>query len=90
MLKQKKGQGLSITTIIIVIISLIVLVVIIAIFTGKMGNFSKGAEDAASCANTCKALNKGGGTPATAPTTTGGSYTCATGKGEPFGLCCCT
>ena len=53
---QKKGQGLSINIIIIVIISLIVLVVIIAIFTGKVGNFSKGVEETATCANTCKAL----------------------------------
>lgn len=58
MLKQKKGQGLSISTIIIVIICLIVLVVIIAIFTGKLGNFSKGVESTVTCANSCKAFGR--------------------------------
>ncbi len=58
MLKQKKGQGLSITTIILVIIGLIVLVVLIAIFTGRMGSFSKGVESTVTCANSCKAFGR--------------------------------
>ena len=37
---QKKGQGLSINTIIIAAIALIVLVVVVAIFTGRLGIFS--------------------------------------------------
>ena len=38
---NKRGQGLSITTIIVAAIALIVLVVLIAIFTGRLGFFSK-------------------------------------------------
>lgn len=45
---DKKGQGLSLTTIIIAAIALIVLVIIIAIFTGQLGGkFVPGLEDTA-------------------------------------------
>ena len=39
MFKNKKGQDLSISTIVIAAIAVVVLVVIIAIFTGQMGNW---------------------------------------------------
>jgi len=42
---MKKGQGLSLNTIIIAAIVLIVLIVLWAIFTGRMGVFSKGVSD---------------------------------------------
>jgi hypothetical protein len=42
---RKKGQGLSLNTIIIAAIVLIVLVVLWAIFTGRMGVFSQGITD---------------------------------------------
>lgn len=42
---MKKGQGLSLNTIIIAAIVLIVLVVLWAVFTGRMGVFSKGVTD---------------------------------------------
>ncbi|MEA2036587.1 MAG: hypothetical protein U9O94_03710 [Nanoarchaeota archaeon] len=42
---MKKGQGLSLNTIIIAAIVLIVLVVLWAIFTGRMGVFSQGLTD---------------------------------------------
>ncbi len=38
---NKRGQGLSITTIIVAAIALIVLVVLVAIFTGRLGIFSR-------------------------------------------------
>ena len=50
---NNKSQGLSINVIIIVAIALIVLVVLIAIFTGRLGGFSKGVDAARSCSNTC-------------------------------------
>lgn len=49
-LKSKKGQGISINTIIIAIIALVVLVLLISIFTGKMGQWVselRGGEGAA-------------------------------------------
>ena len=51
---------MSITVIVAAVIGLIIIVVIIAIFTGKLGGFSKGVESAASCENACKALDKTG------------------------------
>ena len=44
---KKKGQGLSLTTIIIAAVGLIVLVVLVAIFTGQLGRFLTGVSKAA-------------------------------------------
>ena len=44
---MKKGQGLSITTIIVAAIALIVLVVLIAVFTGQIGRFVGGLSEEA-------------------------------------------
>lgn len=43
---RKKGQGLSLTTIIVAAIALIVLVVLVMIFTGRIGIFKAGVEKA--------------------------------------------
>ncbi len=43
---MKKAQGISINTIIIAAIALIVLVVLIAIFTGRIGIWGQGIDDA--------------------------------------------
>ena len=45
----KRGQGLSITTIIVAAIALIVLVVLVAIFTGRLGGFSRGVAGVSTC-----------------------------------------
>jgi hypothetical protein len=52
---NKKAQGLSINVIIIVAIALIVLVVLVAIFTGRLGNFSRGLDETSSCEQVCSA-----------------------------------
>jgi len=39
---SKKGQGLSLTTIIVAALALIVLVVLVMIFTGRIGVFNEG------------------------------------------------
>ena len=41
MLNNKKGQGLSITTIVVAAIAVVVLVVLVAIVTGRLGIFSR-------------------------------------------------
>ena len=56
----KKAQGISINTVIIAAIALVVLVVLVAIFTGRIGLFSKGIGEV----STCKSL---GGTCINAP-----------------------
>ena len=43
---NKRGQSISITTIIIAALALIVLIVLIAIFTGKLNIFTKGESSA--------------------------------------------
>ncbi|MBS3102041.1 hypothetical protein J4458_01175 [Candidatus Woesearchaeota archaeon] len=46
---NKRGQSISINTIIVAAIALIVLVVLIAIFTGRLGIFSKGIAQTGTC-----------------------------------------
>ena len=46
---NKKAQGISINTVIIAAIALIVLVVLVAIFTGRIGLFSKGIGAVRTC-----------------------------------------
>lgn len=53
---NKKAQGISINTIIIAAIALAVLVVLFAIFTGRIGIFSRGVNEASSCKTTCDNL----------------------------------
>ena len=55
---SKKGQSISINTIIIAAIGLAVLVVIFVVFTGRFKIFSEGVAKTASCENTCKSLGK--------------------------------
>ncbi len=52
---NKKAQGISINTIIIAAIALAVLVVLFAIFTGRLGLFSKGVEQTTTCKQACSA-----------------------------------
>ena len=90
---HKKGQSISINTIIIAAIALAVLVVLFVIFTGRFKIFSEGVSSTASCENNCKALGKtrgeasnkqvcndGGGTYIP------GSYTDLSNKDN---VCCC-
>ena len=50
---NKRGQGISINTIIIAVIALIVLVVLVAIFTGRLGLFSKGIQTIGDATKSC-------------------------------------
>ena len=49
----KKGQGLSISTIIIAILVLVVLVVLVLIFTGYFGGFSANVTSCTTQGGTC-------------------------------------
>ena len=53
---KKRGQRLSVTTIVIAVIALIVLVVLIVIFTGRLGLFSIGIKERGTCSEVCVAL----------------------------------
>lgn len=51
---SKKGQSISINTIIIAAIALAVLVVLFVIFTGRISLFSKGVGETTTCEQACK------------------------------------
>ena len=53
MLSDKRGQGLSLNTIVIALIVLTVLVVIIVIFTGALGNIVPGFQKCSVPPNQC-------------------------------------
>jgi hypothetical protein len=53
---NKRGQGLSIKTIIIAVVGLMVLVVLVALLSGRLGGFSKGVGTLGSCEGSCKAF----------------------------------
>jgi len=63
-MKHHRGQGLSLTTIVIAAVSLIVLVVLVAIFTGRINLFNIGVgqvgESEVACQNLCRGLGKTG------------------------------
>ncbi len=63
---NKKGQGLSLTTIIVAAIALIVLVVLVMIFTGRIGVFKTGVEKAGEAELIKLRINYGDCHPATA------------------------
>ena len=54
---MNKGQSISINTIIVAAIALAVLVVLFAIFTGRLGGFTKGVQETDTCAQKCSSLN---------------------------------
>jgi hypothetical protein len=60
---DKKGQGISITVIIIAAIALVVLVILIVMFVGRIGIFGQKVEttteSATRCAQTCFANTDG-------------------------------
>lgn len=92
----KKGQGISINTIIIAAIALAVLVVLFAIFTGRLGLFSKGVQEIDSCAQKCKSINMGFAGGFTSEPTVGNECNNAPGqiyisgsyKEGKYGCCC--
>ena len=53
-MKNKRGQGLSLNTIIIAAVALIVLVVLVMIFTGRMGAFTGGVNKCVNQGGACK------------------------------------
>ena len=60
--QMKKAQGISINVIVIAAIALAVLVVLFAIFTGKIGIFSREVEKTDNCVSRCSAIGKERGT----------------------------
>ena len=89
----KKAQGISINTIIIAAIGLAVLIVLFAIFTGRLGIFTKTVQDTDTCAQKCSSLNMDRGTPLDLQTSQcdrlGGEQTVpGTYSDSKFGCCC--
>jgi len=89
---NNKGQSISINTIIVAAIALAVLVVLFAIFTGRIGGFSKGVQETDTCSQKCNSLNMNVDPP---PQSEGQSCISAnaqriggTYKDGPYGCCC--
>ena len=85
----KKGQSISINTIIIAAIGLAVLVVLFAIFTGRLGKFTLGVEATDTCEQKCTSLNMDFGNPATeSKTCSQGQYIAGSYSDGKSGCCC--
>ncbi len=86
---SKKGQSISINTIIVAAIALAVLVVLFVIFTGRLGIFSTGVSQTTTCENGCKALSMSKGD-ANSKETCQGTYIPGTYQElGPDRVCCC-
>ena len=89
---NKKSQGISINVIIIAAIGLAVLVVLFAIFTGRLGIFTKTLKDTDTCAQKCSAINMALGNALNQDTKScpGGSdqYIAGEFSDGKFGCCC--
>ena len=90
----KKGQGISINTIIIAAIALAVLVVLFAIFTGRLNLFSIGLQQTDTCDQKCSSLNMRFDSTAKADNTCNNNadrsltYVAGKYKGAENGCCC--
>ena len=91
---SKKGQSISINTIIIAAIALAVLVVLFVIFTGRIGIFTQGVAKTTTCDNACKAISKTGSSADeftckndATRTYMPGKYDDVTGQNQ---VCCCS
>ena len=76
---MRKGQSISINTIIIAAIALAVLVVLFAIFTGRLGLFSKGIQETTNCDQACKSAGYTRKGESLAPITEGVYGDCSSG-----------
>ena len=88
---NKRGQSISINTIIVAAIALAVLVVLFAIFTGRLGGFTKGVQETDTCAQKCLSINADVGKTLTEfdkSCNTGESSIAGTYKDGQYGCCC--
>lgn len=88
---MRKGQSISINTIIVAAIALAVLVVLFAIFTGRLGAFTKGVQKADTCTQKCASLNMDYSIGATNQNTCNNkedTYVAGTYEDGIYGCCC--
>ncbi len=81
---MKKGQGLSLTTIVVAAIALLVLVILSVIFIGRMGGFAGQVSECENKGGICRSIDTGclsGETEYTA-------WNCPTEEGEVPEVCC--
>jgi len=87
----KKGQGISINTIIIAALGLAVLIVLFAVFTGRLGKFNIGLQETDTCAQKCTSLNMNPGihpSDDSSKSCSEGQYIAGSYKDGQFGCCC--
>ena len=89
----KKSQGLSINVIVIVAIALIVLIVLVAIFTGRLGGFSRQIDETITCQTSCTGIGMfkvNGQVADIASCASPDQYVSGNYKDSLPGVCCCT
>ena len=87
----KKGQSISINTIIIAALGLAVLVVLFAIFTGRLWKFTGGVEATDTCEQKCISLNMDTGVHPQSDSkicSQGGQYIAGSYSDGKYGCCC--
>ena len=89
---KKKAVELSVNVIIIAAISLAVLVVLFAVFTGRLGAFTRGLAETDNCEQKCNSLDmsfiRAAGTSKTCDTINCELYIAGSYKNAPEGCCC--
>jgi hypothetical protein len=95
--RQKKGQGLSINTIIIAALGLAVLVILFAVMTGRLGIFGKGVDTTqqqlTECNQQCKVGGFASGSPVTDTSCRAANTEQIYGSFKDVGagqVCCCS
>ncbi|MBI1934901.1 hypothetical protein HYS31_00525 [Candidatus Woesearchaeota archaeon] len=88
---KRKSQSISINTIIIAAIGLAVLVVLFAIFTGRLGGFTRGVQETDTCAQKCSSLDMVPGVHPSSDATkecSQGQYIAGVYTDGKYGCCC--
>ena len=81
---NKRGQGLSLTTIVVAAIALLVLVILSVIFIGKMGGFAGQVSECKNKGGTCRTVDIG----CLTTETQYAAWNCPTEEGEIAEVCC--
>ena len=86
---NKKGVDISVNVIIVAAIALAVLVVLFAIFTGRLGSFSRGISETDTCAQKCSSLDLAFREAAPESRNCGDDlYIAGIYSNAPYGCCC--
>ncbi len=81
---NKRGQGLSLTTIVVAAIALLVLVILSVVFIGRMGGFAGQVSECENKGGTCRTIDAG----CSAGESEYSAWNCPTEEDEIPEICC--